>query len=186
MDQQLTLFLQRYAPLTEETVLWGDGTLPLSVRCYLSAELPPLSLITSVRSVVLRDNAVMVVRGPDEDFYVLPGGRREAGETLLQTLQREVLEEVGWTLKHITLLGFLHFQHLGPRPLNYRYSYPDFFQAIYASQAEQFVPEAMQEDVFVVSSSFQPLDELQRFHLSASDQRFLDAASGLQWNDKDE
>ncbi|HZR43758.1 MAG TPA: NUDIX domain-containing protein [Ktedonobacteraceae bacterium] len=175
MSEDLATFLQRHTPLTEGTTIWGE-TIPLRVTSYLSQELPPTNLITSVRSIVLRDGDVLVVRGPEDEFYILPGGRREANETLLQTLQREILEEVGWTLTNITLLGFLHFHHLGPKPPNHPYAYPDFFQLIHAAQADQYIPEAMQEDIYVLDSSFHPVTNLQSFQLAASDQHYLQAA----------
>jgi 8-oxo-dGTP pyrophosphatase MutT (NUDIX family) len=87
MHEQLARLLQRSEPIGTFTTKWGDGTIDLLVADYLSAKLPPTELIMSVRAVLLRGQEVLVVSEPNGP-YILPGGRREAGETLLQTLQR--------------------------------------------------------------------------------------------------
>src|SRR5689334_20606262 len=101
----------------EEVVEWPP--LQFRVRTYLSKRLPPLDLISSVRAVVLSGDRILVVQDPIS-VHILPGGRREAGETLLQTLQREVLEEIGWAIRDMRLLGLVHFHHLSPKPADYR------------------------------------------------------------------
>jgi len=40
---------------------------------------------------------VLVVR-EQNGAHLWPGGRREPNETLIETAQREVLEETGWTV----------------------------------------------------------------------------------------
>src|SRR4029079_10230696 len=91
-------YLSKHRPQIEELVLWDD--LRLRVTSYLSSEIPPLELVTSVRAVVLNGRSVIVVRAP-EGLHLLPGGRREPGEGLVETLTREVLEETGWTIGQI-------------------------------------------------------------------------------------
>lgn len=34
----------------------------------------------------------------NRDYYVIPGGGQNPGETALQTAQREIAEELGWTI----------------------------------------------------------------------------------------
>ncbi|HEU5097731.1 MAG TPA: hypothetical protein VFU22_01715, partial [Roseiflexaceae bacterium] len=76
-------FLTDNRPRIEELIRWDD--LRLRVTSYLTAEVPPLGLVTSVRAIVLNDESVVVVRAP-EGLHLLPGGRREPGEALVDTL----------------------------------------------------------------------------------------------------
>ena len=56
----------------------------------------------------------------------MPGGQREPGETLEEALRREVREESGWLIDSVSILGFIHLEHLGPKPSGYRYPSPHF------------------------------------------------------------
>lgn len=121
---KLAVFLARHASLSEEPAVWGSVThpLPLRIRAYLTVEAPPLTYIISVRSLVFHDadGALLVLRNRDST-HIMPSGHREPNETLEQTLRREVLEETGWTLRAPTVLGFMHFHHLGPKPPGHPY-----------------------------------------------------------------
>jgi ADP-ribose pyrophosphatase YjhB (NUDIX family) len=86
-----------------------------------------VSYVTSVRSIVLREQAVLVVQDRERQ-HILPGGRIESGEAFTQASERELLEETGWTVNQIRYLGFKHFHHLTPKPEGYAYPYPDFLQ----------------------------------------------------------
>jgi ADP-ribose pyrophosphatase YjhB (NUDIX family) len=130
-------------PEAEDADTWGE--LRLRVRTYLTGALPPLELVSSVRAVVLVDAGVIVVRDPTRQ-HILPGGRREAGEALEQTLRREVLEETGWEIAAPRQLGVVHFHHLTPRPEGYRYPYPDFLHVVYAAAGVRHDPAARKAD----------------------------------------
>lgn len=53
----------------------------------------------TVRAIILKDKRVLLVTGHDADFYWTPGGGVEDGETIVQTLHREIKEELGVTIK---------------------------------------------------------------------------------------
>ena len=56
------------------------------------------------------------VNGDGRSFYTLPGGKQELGESLLETLRRECLEEIGTQIK----VGALKhvFEHSKPSKKN--------------------------------------------------------------------
>lgn len=109
MELNLAAFLSGHKALVEDSAVWGD--LPLRITSYLSNELPPSQYITSVRGIIFHNDSILVVRNP-QGIHISPGGQREAGETLEETLHREVLEETGWTITEVRMLGFVHFHHL--------------------------------------------------------------------------
>lgn len=175
MNADLAAFLAGQTPRVEETIVWARGEIRLHVTSYLSDDLPPLSYVTSVRGVVLRQDSVLVVRD-SESMHIMPGGRREPGETLRQTLEREVLEETGWMLAAVHLLGFKHFHHLNPQPPDYPYPYPDFLQVVYAARADTYVVGARRTDDYELDASFHPISEAQVMNLTPGERLYLDAA----------
>jgi len=55
----------------------------------------------SAKAVILHDGKILTIQclsWKKETFYILPGGGQEHGETLIQALQRECLEEIGCTV----------------------------------------------------------------------------------------
>ncbi len=57
---------------------------------------------------IIRDNCLLVLQESDQELYLLPGGRPEAGETPEQALSRELKEELGIDLEPRSL------EYLGP------------------------------------------------------------------------
>jgi 8-oxo-dGTP diphosphatase len=65
--------------------------------------------VLAVSAAILRDGHVLIVRRarpPAQGLYTLPGGAVEAGETLIETLGREVREEIGMIIEPIALAGY--------------------------------------------------------------------------------
>jgi 8-oxo-dGTP diphosphatase len=166
----LAAFLAKQAPGVEELVHWDD--LRLRVTSYLTTETPPIHFVTSVRAIVLSGSSVILVHAPD-GTHILPGGRREEGEALTDTLMREVLEETGWTIDRLQMLGVKHYHHLTPIPPAYRYPYPDFVQIVYRAHAQQFLPEAREVDGYEIETKFIPAAEALRLPLVPSDHMWL-------------
>lgn len=62
----------------------------------------------AVSAAILRDGKVLVVRRarkPAVNFYTLPGGAVEAGETLAEAVVREVREETQLAIEPVALAG---------------------------------------------------------------------------------
>jgi 8-oxo-dGTP pyrophosphatase MutT (NUDIX family) len=162
MSLTLATFLQGQTAVsqTHPTWQWQNNPLPLQQQTYLCPTLPPDELISSARTVLLRDDEVMLIRDHKDQPYIIPGGRREPGETVLETLQREIREETGWSVRDTAVIGCIHFQHLNPKPSGYPYPYPHFFWAIFTAQANSFDAAAIEEDFYVTSASFKPIHEV--------------------------
>jgi len=52
---------------------------------------------TAARALVIHDGKVLAIKMKDKSgvFYILPGGGQRHGETLVESLRRECLEEIG-------------------------------------------------------------------------------------------
>lgn len=165
-----TALLARYPAHEEHEERWSESL--LRVGEHLAPDLPPDELVTSVRAVVLVGEQMLVVHDPHA-IHILPGGRREPGETLLATLRREVLEETGWELGEPVLLGF---RHLTPRPPAYRYPYPSFCHVVYAAPGLRCRPAARKADDYVQGVSLVPFVEAAALPLPVGQRPFLAAA----------
>ncbi len=159
--------------VAEDADTWGERR--LQVLTYLIRQLPALDLVSSVRAIVLNGAEVLVMHNPTRQ-HILPGGRREAGEAVEQTLRREVLEETGWVIGAPRLIGLLHFHHLSARPAEYRYPYPDFWQLVYVAAPARHRPEAQQVDDYELEAAWLPLAAVQRLPLMRGEQALLTAA----------
>ena len=164
MQKDLSDFLAVGTRLCDESVNWG-GTMPLQIIFYLVSKLPPLKYVSSVRAIVFREHSVLVITQENGQMYITPGGRVEKGELPLETLKRVILEETGWSLLKAELLGGMHFHHLGPKPENYPYPYPDFLWPIYLAEAKNFTAEAIIHDDYVFESHFRPIEEVKKLLL---------------------
>lgn len=173
---ELADFLAAYQPLCIEQETWGE--LPLKVSSYAVRGIPPLNSISSVRCVVRQGDQVLVLHNEDGGWHVLPGGRREHGETLLETLHREILEETGWTVVNPQMIGAIHFQHLAPKPDNYPFPYPEFMQIVYRGEAAAYDVYGKIPDDYEQSAEFRPVTEIETLPLTLRDRFFLKLALG--------
>ena len=177
MDQALERFLKGRTPLAEEEMDWSGGGLELVQTRYTyaldEAASPPVDLVTSVRALLTRGPNIMVMRDPGGE-HIVPGGRIDEGEGLLEALKRELLEETGWTVGgEPTLIGLFHYHIHSPKPVDYRYPYPDFLQLIYGAEADSHFPEAKEVGGFELGSAFRPPGAVQRLPLSLGEAALL-------------
>ncbi len=171
MDAMLEVFLAGRTPFTFETATWG--TLDLEIRYYASDKLPPDHLVTSVRAVVLASEHVLVIRDPTGDEHIVPGGRRRTGESLEDTVRREVLEETCWTVADLSILAVGHFHITSAVPEDYPYPNPDFLQLVYLTTALEFHDERSIEDGWVAGCEMLPVDSLHERRISKPQQLLL-------------
>lgn len=68
---------------------------------------PPInSVVPSVVAIVQDDlGRILLIHKTDNDRWALPGGGHEPGETIAQTVVREVREETGYDVEVDTLTG---------------------------------------------------------------------------------
>lgn len=74
---------------------------------YRSPDAPSANSIVVAVTAFVRDEAgrLLLIRRTDNDLYAIPGGALELGETLTQTVQREVMEETGMAVEVTGLIG---------------------------------------------------------------------------------
>lgn len=57
----------------------------------------------TVLAIILQDKQALLVTGHGADFYWTPGGGIEGNETIVETLHREIKEELGVSIKSYSL-----------------------------------------------------------------------------------
>lgn len=112
----------------------------LRVRAYSWAIPLPDIIVTAARAVVFKGPQVVVLSESDGTHHVMPGGRREPGESLDSTVRRELLEECGWHVGELRPFAFLHFQHPDPAPPP---DWCDFANAIYLAEGARYDRRAL-------------------------------------------
>lgn len=165
--ETLESFLSRYPSFGGWTEKWRG--VALEFRAGLSDELPPRWLVGSVRAIVLRDQAVLVVRSPVPMLSV--GGRPEPGETLEQALRREVAEETGWTVSPLGVIGFIHVRHLDDQRPDWGRPAPDFIDLLFAATATGLAPNPSE-----LPCEFVPLNEVEQVGIHPIERTLLTAA----------
>ena len=137
IDGRLLSGIDELIPVATGSVVWGVTSLVVS--CFQTDQQPPLELIVSARAVLARPGGTVFVFD-DNGPHVLPGGRREGTEPVLDALAREIGEEVGCSIVgEPRPLGFFELRNEGPKPEGYPYPYPRNFHVVFAALAASFL-----------------------------------------------
>ena len=168
-------FLRNYSPVDVERSVWRAGEIELTISSYITCDEPPPQLVSSVRALVFRDESILLmqnVNGP----HILPGGRVESGESHLDALRRELVEEAGVEIAGMRPLGFMHLRHETRKPPDYPYLYPDLFWPIFRAEYDGDSDLTLEPDDYELSSEFVPIDDLGRSPLTTAELAYLDHA----------
>jgi ADP-ribose pyrophosphatase YjhB (NUDIX family) len=60
-----------------------------------------ISIRNSAKAIIIKEGKILLTKNKDNngEFYLLPGGGQEHGETLIEALKRECLEEISAEVK---------------------------------------------------------------------------------------
>jgi len=178
----IAVFLSKFTAVATEHMDWHSVKIKLVASAYVAPNFPPPEYITSVRSLVFHNGSILLMRNRD-GARILPGGRLEPGETLLDALRREIREEAGVRIRDIHRLGFVHLRHRTPKPPQYAYPYPDFFWLVFRAHAHGKRVRPQEPDDNQISAEFVPLAQLGSLNLRPLDRAYLAAATqGLSEN----
>jgi 8-oxo-dGTP pyrophosphatase MutT (NUDIX family) len=97
----------RISPLNGTNLNGGLGTLVWRREYFDDPTAPrPNSLVPAASGVVVDDQGrILLHRRADTGFWALPGGAMDLGESIAQTIVREVKEETGLDIEPVRLVG---------------------------------------------------------------------------------
>lgn len=163
--------LSGLSPLVVEDARWGE--MPLRIAAHAGMYRGPDELVSSVRCIVLDGDRVLVCDTPNGP-HVVPGGRREPGETLEQTARREVHEETGCRVGAMAPLGFFHFTQLADVPAGYPYPHPELVQVVFTAPLEGALSDGwVDAQGWEQGTSLVPVHEALKLPLGATDVALL-------------
>jgi len=111
----------------------------------------------ATRAVVLdKNNLVGVLYSTEMDFYQLPGGKVEVGETMKEGIVRECEEEIGCNVEVIAEIG----KTKEYRKYNHKINDSTCFIAKALSKKEGYVPDGEDEIKFGMVVKWLPIEDV--------------------------
>ncbi len=122
----------------------------------------------SAKAIIIKDNKLLAIKNfdPEGDWYILPGGGQQHGETLHEALQRECLEEIGTRV----IIGELRFirEYIG-RHHEYAGTDSDVHQVEFMFKCDinsEYVPtNGHIPDTYQTGVSWLPLGEIAQYRI---------------------
>jgi 8-oxo-dGTP pyrophosphatase MutT (NUDIX family) len=176
MDPELSTFLESRIADFSQQLVWRGGEHRLQLRGYFTTDPPPDAFVLAGRALVIDDQQVLVVQDGDGE-HILPGGRRESGESAVDAVYREVIEETGWSISNPTVFSVIHLHHETPEPVNVgRIIYPDFLWHVFIAKPLSFDPRARHTDGYELGAAFRPIAKVLQQSLEPFQRILLEAA----------
>jgi 8-oxo-dGTP diphosphatase len=122
---------ERYPDLSRP-VRWRNTAL---TGCRLVTGAPDPSCLQSVNMVPFMDDRVLVI-ALASGHIMLPGGTREHGESLLETITREMREETGFTIRSCHPFAMLECVSYDDQPWRDHLPHPEFERLVCFGEVE--------------------------------------------------
>jgi 8-oxo-dGTP pyrophosphatase MutT (NUDIX family) len=141
--------------MTEHTWSWGP------VAVVFEQKSPPDELVSNIAMAPFDDSGWLIVR--QKVGWGIVGGTLEPGETYIETLRRELLEEAGCELIDCEIFGALRMRSLAPIPYRAHLPHPVSYRLLGVGKVRR-VGEPTNPDggEHILEVSTYPLDEVCR------------------------
>jgi 8-oxo-dGTP pyrophosphatase MutT (NUDIX family) len=124
------LSAQEFPHLLQEGT-WGA----IQHRFEICLSSPPAELVGNVSLVPFVGECVLVIRLQDGQWEI-PGGTLEPGESYLDAIRRELMEEAGARLLTVEWFGAWHCHSPAPEPYRLHLPHPEFYRVVGWGQVE--------------------------------------------------
>ena len=129
-------FEQKYPALFNE-VTWSSG--PTRARFKMLCELSPSNLIANVNIIPQVGDSWIILQHANH-LWDVPGGTLEEGEKFMDTLHRELIEEVGAKLISYAVFGAWHCFSKAIKPYRRHLPHPEYYRLVGTGCVEVFQP----------------------------------------------